>query len=272
LAAVTKLLPALFLPWLLLKRQRSAAAALVVTSVVVAVLPCLAVFGPQRTLEYHREWWAYNVAGDAARGMMNPALREHFVDHRNQSIAQVLARLTWPEHPAYGEMPWHVAQLSEHACRGAAYVIAAILLAATMWVTRRPWRSLTTDQQHAEAAVYAIAMLVLSPLLRTYYLVWALPALVLLAQRAVGRDRDDAGRGGAAAQTAGTPRLRSGQAEPGRYVGIVGLSVWAAGMVAWIWPLPRLLGVHLVMLIVMGVLLVLIARGGRSRQPVDGGG
>lgn len=234
-AAVLKLLPGIFLIWLLLKRRWSAAIALVVVALVFALVPPLSVFGPQRTAEYHRQWWLYNVQGEAAQGLLSADLAEHFIDRRNQSIAQVLARLTWPEHPyAAPSQPVH---LDPQTCARLAYGITGVLLLALLWVTRRPWHQLSPHRRHAEAAVYAIGMLVFSPLLRQYYLVWAVPALVLLARIAVDNT----------AMSSGVRSQRLGQ---------VGLVVWAAGMVAWAWRIARVLGAHLLMLITIGVLLL----------------
>ena len=84
-------------------------------------------------------------------------------------------------------------------------------------------------------------MLVLSPLLRTYYLVWALPALTLFASRAADRG---------ALRTCRLARF--------------GLVVWLLGMAAWISPNARSYGVHLVMLLLMCVLLARLREAPRS--------
>ena len=240
-AAVLKLLPAIFLVWLLLKRRWTAAITLVVVGLVLAFVPPLVVFGPQRTLEYHQQWWGYNVRGDSASGLLKADLPDHFIDRRNQSIPQVLARLTWSEHPFAA--PIQPIQLEPQTCTWLAYGISGVLLAALMWATRRSWSGLAPQRRHAEAAVYAISMLVFSPLLRQYYLVWAVPALALLARMAVD-------------ETA--PRAQR--------LGQVGLGVWALGMIVWIWPLARVLGAHLFMLLVLGVLLLCATRAVLSKQ------
>ncbi len=237
-AAVLKLLPVLFLPWLLLKRRWSAAAAMVITGAALTVLPPLVCFGPQRTVDYYREWVAYNI--ESARGLLDPTLPEHFLNHRNQSITQVLARLAWAEHPYPLPLP-HRPRLAAPPIEWAGRAIAAGLLAALWWCTRRPWDVLTEPRRRAEAAVYALALLVVSPLVRQYYLVWALPAVVLLA-------RGVAGGPGAADEvraTWGRPRAA-----------VAGLVVWTVGMALWLWPMARLWGAHLVMLIVLAGLLL----------------
>jgi hypothetical protein len=204
----------------------------VLSAILISVVPPLVAFGPRRTLEYHRQWWQYNVRGDAAAGLLNAGLREHFIDQRNQSIAQVIARLAWPEHPYAA--PYQPLHLDRTTCAGLAWGVGGLGLAGLVWWTRRGWNRLSREQLRAEAAVYAIAMIVFSPLLRQYYLVWALPGLVLLAQAAV----------------------REGGSRWAR----LGLAIWALGMLAWLWPLARLLGVHLLMLVAMGICLLGTAR------------
>lgn len=229
-AAVIKLLPGLLLIWLLLKRQWTAAATFAVAGVAFAVLPPFVFFGPGRTLEYHREWWQHNVSGDAASGLLNADLPDHFIDHRNQSIPQVLARWTWPGHrfPA----PLRLVHLERNTCQRVAFAISGAILAALVVATRKGWHGLGIGRRHAEAAAYAIGMLVLSPLVRQYYLVWALPALVVLADAALHG--------------------------PQRWIGWAGLGIWTAGMVAWIWPVTRTGGLHLAMLILIAAAVLYV--------------
>lgn len=244
-AAALKLLPAIFLGWLVLKRRWSAAGSFLAAALLIAAIPCLVAFGPRRTLSYHQQWWEHNVQRDTP--LLDPKLREHFLDYRNESIEALVARLTWPGHrfPA----PWQPLQLERTTCAWVARGIAGLLLAALLWTTRRPWVGLAPERGQAEVAVYAMGMLVFSPLLRTYYLVWALPAVVLL--------------GGMAADQ-GAPRSRR--------AGWIGLGVWTAGMLAGAWPLARLHGVHLLMLLALGVLLLGAThpRWGLPRRPACG--
>jgi hypothetical protein len=242
-ATVLKLLPGIFLLWLLLKRRWSAAIACAVTITVLALVPPALVFGLERTRAYHREWFEYNARGDAAGGMLRSDLPEHFIDRRNESIAQVLARWTWPEHPY--RVAWQPLQLDPQTCKRLADGITGALLLGLLALTCRPWRTLTIERRHAEVAAYAIAMLAFSPLVRQYYLVWALPGLVVFAGWAVGGS-DEAGRS--------KPRV----------LGWIGLAVWLGGMALWPWQITRVCGVHLLMLLTLGALLVLARRPGRD--------
>lgn len=247
LAVVLKLLPGLLVIWLALKRKWAAAAATLAAATVLAVVPPLVVFGPQRAVEYHLQWWDFNVHGDAARGLLNVGRREHFTDHRNQSITQVLSRWTWPGHPY--PMPIHPLVLDESTVVVAGGVVATLILLALLATTARPWPRLAEERRAAEWAVYCIAMLALSPLVRQYYLVWALPALASLIGIASGRG----------------PTRR-------RFAAGTGLLVWALGMAAWMSPIEawgrmaRLGGAHLIMLFVIGGLLLAATTTRRNQR------
>jgi hypothetical protein len=245
LAAVLKLLPTVFALWLALKRQWTAAVTFAATALVVALVPCLIVFGPSETVKYYRQWWNYTLHGAPARGMVEAELRSHFIDHRNQSIPAVLARLCWREHPRAAA--FQPLQLNEQACRRWGQGLTLVLAAVLAWLTRHsgPWLrrqrvsdATLRDRCRTEAAVYLVAMLVFSPLLRTYYLVWVLPGLVLLVR--YGLDE----------------RVRALQR-----LGQIGVVLWLLGMVAWMSEAARAYGAHLIMLIALaGILLGLAAR------------
>lgn len=228
-AAVLKLLPAIFALWLVLRRDWRGAAAFAAAAVVLIVAPPLAVFGPQRTAEYHRQWWVHNVQGASLRGMVAEDLEEHFVDRRNQSIDSVLARLLWPEHP-YRTADWTVG-LSAEACVRLGWAIKLVIVAGLIAAVLRSGRAAGLERRGVGAELMLLGMLVLSPLLRQYYLLWALPALAALCS------------------LAGSADVRA------RLTGRAGVAVWLAGMILWTWPAARLAGAHLLMLLAMGVLL-----------------
>ena len=270
LAAVLKLLPGFLLVWLLLKRRWLAAGACVLTALVMTIVPPLLAFGPTRTWAYHRDWLDYNLHGDAGQGLLRADLPEHFIDRRNQSIAQVLARLTWSQHPY--RTAWQPVTLDSQTCQRIAAGSSLALLAALVWTTRRPWAALTAGQRQAEAAAYALAMLALSPLVRQYYLVWALPALVWLARRALE-------------PPIRTPHASAGpHGQPGLplawrariatkfnvHAGRLGLAIWLLGMALWPWPAARVVGVHLVMLLLLGGIIMVSARVARTAGANDG--
>lgn len=240
LSVVLKLLPAVLLVWLALKRQWRAAAALTVTVFVVAVAPCLAVFGVERTAAYHRQWWQHNVRGPAARGMATAAtpddptyegeLADHLTDRRNQALPVVLARLLSPEQPHH--VAFQPVRVSVPTAVGIARGALLVLLGVLIWLTRGRWGGLPVTRRRAEFAVYLLAMMVLAPLVRQYYLAWALPALMVLILWARGEP-------------------------PGRArLGWLGIGVWLAGMLAWTWEPARVCGAHWLMLCTLGGVLL----------------
>jgi hypothetical protein len=178
-------------------------------------------------------------------------LREHFVDHRNQSIGEVVRRLCWRGHRY--PVAVQLASLAPPACRRTSAAIALALAAGLVWATRKRRAHLNLQRLRGEVACYALAMMVFSPLLRQYYLVWALPGLVLFAQMA-----------------------RGGTARRSRYGSWSALLLWILGMIAWASEEARSYGVHLMLLISLGLLLlVATARGARDERAdasQDGGG
>ena len=244
LAAMVKLLPAIFIGWLLLKRRWKALGAFVATVAVVAVLPCLAVFGPQKTLQYHHEWWQHNVYGAPAGGMADGSLTDHFIDRRNQGLTVVCARLFSPQHPYH--VSFQPLRLDAGSCVLLARGILVVLLAGLIWRTIRPWHHLGHLQRRVEFATCLLAMMVFSPLVRQYYLVWALPALLLLLCLVAN---DSAGQR--------------------RKIGWAAIAVWLVGMLLWTWEAARICGAHWLMLTVMGVLLLAATSGPPARHPLQ---
>lgn len=246
-ATIAKLLPGVFAVWLLLKRRWTALSAYLAALLLVGLLPCLVHFGYARTLVYHREWFEYNLPA-VTGGKVETELREHFTDHRNQSIAAVVARLAWPEHRFAAA--WQPLSLSREACSVISWTISGILAIGLLWATRRRLGRLSATRAYAEAAAYCIAMLVFAPLLRQYYLVWALPALVLLAEGAL---------------PGGTSK---GSRE--RTWATAGLLIWAAGMLAWLSETARTYGAHLLMLAIVGFVVLRVVRGARNAAADSG--
>lgn len=150
-AVVLKIFPALFLPFLVWKRQwRAVTAATLWLAVLVWGAPSL-VFGWKSNQALLRQWWT-TVARPAnepeqATGnrrftqMINPRI------DRNQSLQAVMIR--W----------WGQGQ--ERPARAAAAAINLMLLAASAWVMRR--RGETPRRLFAELCVVVLLMLVLAP-------------------------------------------------------------------------------------------------------------
>lgn len=257
-AAILKILPGIMLIWLVVRRKWSAAAAMLIWLPILAFLPPLLAFGPRAAVAYHLEWIDYNVRGAPAQGLIDDSLDDHFVDRRNQSIEVVLARWFVPEHRFH--LPVTALHLSEPECTAIARAIKLLLAGGLLFIA---WRSATASEAPlgfwALAGAFMLGMLVFSPLLRQYYLVWALPTIVLFTGAACGYTRDPS-----APRPAWAPAARWG------------LVVWLVGMVAWLFEPARTAGAHLLMLLLMGAALLrmqaLAARGRDSGLPLPAPG
>ena len=253
-ACLIKLLPALFVVWLALKRRWRAVAVAVVAAATLEVAPSLVLFGPAKTVEYHRRW-ARNalVYGSAVHMLMHPDdamyVRRHrtFIDYRNQSLAMVIGRVSGV---VGGFRQTSSRTLLNPAAAVTAYVVInAVVAGLLLWLSRKPWWKLRPDQRACELALWLLAMLWFSPLMRQYYLVWAYPALAVLLARADLHGQ--VGRSGWPAWTA--------------------LVVWLVGMFAWgldqtlFDHAARSLGVNLWSVLVLGVMLAV--EWGRPAPP-----
>ncbi len=233
-ATVLKLLPVVFVVWLVLKRRWVATAAFTVCVATFTLLPPVMAFGWRDTLRHHGEWIEHNLAGVAKRGLDDAHLRAHFRDHRNQSLPALAGRWLTADHP--NALPHRPLTLSESQARLVAYGGALVLFGGLIAWARRPARMLGSRELQAEAALFALAMVALSPLLRQYYLAWALPALAMVLS---------------------ATQLRAWSS---RVAAWVGAAVWIAGMLAWLSPTLRLMGVHFFMLVLLAVTAGLAVR------------
>lgn len=235
LAIFAKLLPAIFLIWLALKRQWCAAAWCAAAFALFALGPPLVIFGPQQTWNYHAQWWDHNLHGAPTRGMVDPELRDHFIDRRNQALPAVLARWCDPTHPH--RLPIQPLQLSSGQCVWIARGVLVALLLSLLAATRHAWQHLSPRARRGELVLYLLAMMFLSPLMRQYYLAWALPALVLISIAATQHVTPQTGR-----------------------AALVGLVVWVLGMLLWMWQPARVAGAHWLMLVLLAFQIWIILR------------
>lgn len=235
IACITKFLPGALIAWIILQHRRGAIRLVALTaafSLVVAFVPCWFAFGIDQTNRYLIEWWDYNVGASRSVDLLNPEIDAHFLGHTNQSIRAVVARWMWAEHPY--RMPVQPITCDKRIADSVATLMTITLFCMWVWMTRRAqrWEASTSSEtsQRAAAAVWMIGMLVFSPLMRQYYLVWAWPAALLLANVALRPKQHDS-----------------------RVCAWIGLTSWLIGMALWPAPLARLGGAHLVMLIIVAV-------------------
>jgi alpha-1,2-mannosyltransferase len=156
LAAAVKLTPALFIVYLLVTRQRRAAAVAAGTALGATALAGL--LAPHATATFFTDaLWQTSRVGSLS-----------YVS--NQSIQGVLARLD-PDSPS--RLVW----------------LAAALVLLAVWGCRARLAVAAGDQR-AGFALTGVAACLVSPVTWVHHLVWYLPALALLAERTVGERPD----------------------------------------------------------------------------------
>ncbi|MES1213419.1 MAG: glycosyltransferase family 87 protein [Singulisphaera sp.] len=187
LAALYKIMPVLFFPYLLWKRQWRAAGVMAATAVLVSLLPGLWL-GWRQNLDFHAQWARAAAArlaieDPSENGIERPALW-------NRSLPLALARLVqaYPAgHPLHVEGPARL-QLATLEPRDAKRFVQVTLLglaAVLAWRFRR--RADLSDGGVALSAEWAFVCILvaeLSPLCWLHHLVLVLPAMLLFAQRA----------------------------------------------------------------------------------------
>jgi hypothetical protein len=187
LATLYKIMPAIFLPYLLWKRQWKAATWMVATACLVSLLPA-ARLGWQKNLELHAQWLRVtadrlSIEDPCENGIEAPALW-------NRSLPLALARLVQyypPQHPLHVNSPGDVriATLEPRAAKR--FVQASLLGLAALLAWRFRHRAEFADggaSQAGEWAMVCVLVAELSPLCWLHHLVLAIPAMLLFAQTA----------------------------------------------------------------------------------------
>ena len=196
MATIYKIMPCIFLPYLLWKRQWKAAAAMVAATVFFCLLPSL-YLGWQANLRLHRQWleqaWVRIAIVDPAENGVEPPVLW------NRSLPLALARLVEqfpPGHQLHIEgLPGpRLLTLEAPAAKIFVEIALAGLAAALAWRFRRPVDPADGGAAlAAEWAMVSILVALLSPLCWLHHLVLALPAMLLFAQTVAAR-RARAGR------------------------------------------------------------------------------
>ncbi|MCK4340382.1 MAG: DUF2029 domain-containing protein [Phycisphaerae bacterium] len=193
LAVLLKITPGLLVLWFLLKRQYRTAGVAVLTVVLAGPLADIIAFGPSQTVDSYRVWAENAVTTGSHAGLIR-AQRE--MDWRNQGLGAVLSRWLHPTNynthfdndprvaAKYSESEVktiNVAALSLPAVAHLATAITVVTLVGLLWLARRPAGKLSPWQLRFEWVLFMLAMLWLMPVLRRYHMIWALPAMSLLA-------------------------------------------------------------------------------------------
>ncbi|MFO0838282.1 MAG: glycosyltransferase 87 family protein [Phycisphaerae bacterium] len=269
LAIAIKVIPALLLLYLLLVRRWRALSATILTIGLVAGALPLAVLGPDR------------LRGELAR-YREVALLEHsakatiFADqprkaiYTNNALPIVLRRLLTPlnANPGDERVPFFV-NIADWPRQSiwATYLIAggAIMLLCALATIRHRRRQQDDDPLRTAwaLAAWCCAMILLSPLVWTRYLLLATWPLVLIADVAIG------GRGATPRTTEGNPRELNSLVIASRLV----LALWGLGVASLAWPAARAAGSLLFCVLAVWGLCVFVClidfRTGGHRIPAD---
>ncbi|HVU90024.1 MAG TPA: glycosyltransferase family 87 protein [Pirellulales bacterium] len=190
LAAVYKVTPVIFLPYLLWKRQWRAAGWMAAASACFCALPAV-YLGWQKDVTLHRQWLSFvgytlSLEDPSENGVEKPVLR-------NQSFPLMLARLVqkYPaDHPLYVKSDAFVclARLEPPQAKNFVRAVLACMAIALAWRFRQ--RCDLSDggiSLAGEWSAVCILIAIMSPLCWLQHLVLAIPAALLFAQAAAAR-------------------------------------------------------------------------------------
>jgi hypothetical protein len=141
----------------------------------------------------YRSWFARAVTDGSHRALI---LTDRELDWRNQGLGAVASR--WLTNTSYatrfdndpriqaslGQIPprrLNVADWRRESVAAGVNAAAMLLVLALVWLARRPARQLTAWQLRFEWALFVSSMLLLMPVMRRYHMIWAYPAVALIA-------------------------------------------------------------------------------------------
>lgn len=191
LATLIKLTPAIVVLWFVLKRQYRTVAVALATILLGGPLSDWAVFGVRDTADYYVAWTRNAVQSGSHAGLIR-AQRE--MDWRNQGLGAVLSRwlhaTNWARHfdndprVAHASDPPQYMNVASMSRAQVAMVVQAVALVSVLglaWLARRPASALGPWALRFEWSIFMLAMLWLMPVMRQYHMIWATPAVSLLA-------------------------------------------------------------------------------------------
>jgi hypothetical protein len=239
LAVWVKLLPALGIAYLLLKRKWLPAAVAVACVVAVDLGLTLIAFGPRTAWDTHVKWFDDAAVGTVDRQLT--AVRRIDEDRlTNQSVAVTLRRLLTglgikPSSP----LPQvAVADLSPAQLETTYLVMMGLLTLAVCVICQRPGRELSPSQWANEIALISLATLWFSPVVWSYHPTAAVPAVAIIFSR-----------GSSYRRLAWTTTL-----------------LWLAAMTLLAWPVARACGDLLWGSLITGSVLIWVCRPDSTTQ------
>lgn len=191
LAVLLKLTPALLIVWVALKRQWQTVLVAGLTLVLAGPVGTLLAFGPTHTFAAYQKWFDGAVRDGGPRQLI---LQDRELDWRNQSSAAVMARwltdasastridndprLTHENRPP---RTINVVNWSRQSVATLQSVLAGAVLLSLLLLWRKPGSKLSDEAWRVEFALVLLSMLWFMPVMRRYHVIWALPAVVVLA-------------------------------------------------------------------------------------------
>lgn len=192
-AILLKVTPGLVAVWFLLKRQTRVVAVAAGTVLLAGPVADAITLGPVTAHDAYVGWFERAVAG-SSHGALVRAQRE--MDWRNQGLGAVASRWLHPTsyttrfdndprlHGRYESDEARTLNIVHWELDTVARLVLLTHMATLgglLWLLRKPARSLPVWRLRLEWALVVLAMLWFMPIMRRYHLVWALPALSLLA-------------------------------------------------------------------------------------------
>jgi hypothetical protein len=185
-----KLLPALGVGYLLLKRKWMPAAVAVACVLAIDVVLSVAAYGPQGAWQEHLNWWSAEAVGATGRQLVSPTpVYEDCIS--NQSVAVTLRRVftRLGTDPGHARELVRIADLSASQLELAYAATTGLLATAVALYWRRPGRGLSARQWATEIAMLVLSTLWFSPVVWSYHPTAATPALALVLSRLARRRR-----------------------------------------------------------------------------------
>jgi hypothetical protein len=184
LAALIKAFPAILLLFFLVKRRWAVLAGAALGLAGFGLGGSLAVLGPQKTWNLHKDYFNRVVLGRSALTTIEAA-KARELRYNNQSLAAVIRRLLRPTDaaPRPPHLYVNVANLSPALAQAVYLVLAATGLVAAMLLAHNAVDQIPLQRLRFEFALFLLLSLILSPLLWVCYLSLALYPLCLLTFR-----------------------------------------------------------------------------------------
>jgi len=185
LAIWLKLLPVIGAGYLIVKRKWLAAALAVLVAVIIDVTLSLAAFGWQGTLDEHLLWLHAGAAGTVDEQMHGDTVIDE--DRiTNQSTMVILRRFL----TARGGFPQlAIADLSPRALSIVTACVMLAIGAAVLAAIRRPAAAQSREAWAAEIALVVLCTVWFSPVVWSYHLTAAVPALAVIMAHATAEGR-----------------------------------------------------------------------------------